>query len=253
MIKVGSLINLLALGTSVLSYGSATAVNDNSTNTTLPVNFGLVLYPAFQALDVFGPLDALNILSLNYSINLHLLSTTLDPVSTKVPSDLPVNKANSDFSESIVPTATFDNPPENLDVLIVPGGFGTHASDEVLAPRINFIRDTYPNLQYLITVCTGSWLAARAGVLDNRNATSNKAEWAVREGLGNNTNWIPHARWVQDGNVWTSSGVSAGLDVTFAWLEAVFGNETATNVAVILEYERHLNASEDPFADYWGL
>ncbi|KAK7457172.1 hypothetical protein VKT23_010471 [Stygiomarasmius scandens] len=251
MIKVQSLISLLALGTSAFSYSSANAVS--GTNTTHPVEFGFVLFPAFQALDVFGPLDALNMLSLNYSINLHLLSTTLDPVSTRIPSTLPVNRANSNFSESIVPTATFDNPPENLDVLLVPGGFGTRASDEELAPQINFIRDTYPSLQYLITVCTGAWLAAKAGVLDNRNATSNKAAWAGREGLGNNTNWIPHARWVQDGNVWTSSGVSAGIDVTFAWLEAVFGNETATDVSVELEYSRHLNASEDPFADYWGL
>ncbi|KAK7442060.1 hypothetical protein VKT23_016336 [Stygiomarasmius scandens] len=164
-----------------------------------------------------------------------------------------MNTQNSNFSESVVPTATFDNPPENLDVLLIPGGMGTRAPDADLAPQINFIRDTYPDLQYLIAICTGTWLAAKAGVLDNRNATSNKRSWAGREGLGNNTNWITHARWVVDGNVWTSSGVSAGIDVTFAWMEEVFGSDTATNIAVGMEYERHLNASWDPFADYYGL
>jgi transcriptional regulator GlxA family with amidase domain len=65
--------------------------------------------------------------------------------------------------------------------------------------------------------------------------------------------WITHARWVQDGNIWTSSGVTAGIDVLFAWMEAVYGNATATGVANGLEYERHLNSSWDPFADLYNL
>ncbi|KAK7049310.1 hypothetical protein VNI00_005911 [Paramarasmius palmivorus] len=197
----------------------------------------MLLFPAFEALDVFGPLGALNGLSRNYSMNLYLISNSTDPVSTA----LRVNPQNSNFSESIVPTHTFENPPPKLDILFVPGGGGTRAPD--LDRHIAYIRDTYPSLQYILSVCTGSWLLARAGVLDGKNATSNKRAWAGREALGNGTKWIAHARWVTDGNVWTSSGVSAGIDATLAWVSAVYGDDVASGIANGMEYPRHTNAS----------
>lgn len=56
-----------------------------------------------------------------------------------------------------------------------------------------------------------------------------------------------------DGNIWTTSGVSAGIDGVLAWIELVYGNATATQVANFMEYERHLNSTEDPFAVLYGL
>ncbi|TRM63949.1 class I glutamine amidotransferase-like protein [Schizophyllum amplum] len=215
-------------GALALLAGSASAQDNNS---TLPVNFGMVLFPSFQAFDVFGPLDALNVLSMSYPINLYLISSTLDPVST-APRSAGMNPHNSNFSQALVPTHTFEDAPA-LDVLMVPGGLGTRAGD--LDPTIAYIADAAGEAEYVLTVCTGSWLAARAGVLDGKNATSNKASWAGREGLGNGTNWIAHARWVEDGNVWTSSGISAGIDMTLTWMESVFGNDTATSIANKLE------------------
>ncbi|KAL1748057.1 class I glutamine amidotransferase-like protein [Schizophyllum fasciatum] len=213
----------------------------------LPVNFGVVLFTGFQALDVFGPLDALNILSQSRPLNLYLISsTTLDPVSTAPPS----NATASTFAQSIVPTHTIHDAPA-LDVLLVPGGLGTRAPG--LEPLIAYIARAAQGARYVLTVCTGSWLAARAGVLDGRRATSNKRAWAGREGLGNGTDWIAHARWVRDGNIWTSSGVSAGMDMALAWMACVFGDEIATDVANGMEYERHKDPSWDPFADLYGL
>lgn len=214
-----------------------------------PVHYGCVIFPGFQALDVFGPLDALNVLSWTHNITLSLISKTLDPVSTVVRNPK-YNRVNSTFGESVVPTATFATAPP-LDVLLVPGGIGTRAPD--LEEEIAFIRDTYPKLHSLITVCTGAGLAARAGILDGRKATTNKFAWAETTKLGPRVHWITHARWVTDGNIWSSSGVSAGIDVLFAWIEAVYGNATATQVANISEYQRHLNSSWDPFADIYNL
>jgi putative intracellular protease/amidase len=134
----------------------------------------MLLFPAFQALDVFGPLDALNGLSRNYSMNLYLISNSTDPVST---APRVMNAQNSNFSESIVPTHTFDDPPEKLDILFVPGGGGTRAPD--LDRHIAYIRETYPSLQYILSVCTGSWLLARAGVL----GLVGKVSEMVRSGL----------------------------------------------------------------------
>jgi len=90
-------------------------------------------------------------------------------------------------------------------------------------------------------------------VLDGKNATTNKSVWAEIIALGPHVKWHSHARWVEDGNIWTSSGVSAGIDALFAYMEKVYGCETATQVANSMEYERHRDPSWDPFADLYGL
>lgn len=215
-----------------------------------PKSIGCLLFPGFQALDVFGPLDALNTLSQTQPLSLCLLSRTLDPVSTLVSTTLVPTNPRPSIGQSVVPTHTLASHPP-LDVLLVPGGRGTRSSD--LGPELDFLRTVYPSLRYLITVCTGSGLVARAGILDGRQATTNKAAFANVATLGPHTRWIAQARWVIDGNVWTSAGVSAGIDVTFAWIKHVWGEDVAGKVAVRMEYERHLDASWDPFAALYGL
>ncbi|KAJ7150067.1 class I glutamine amidotransferase-like protein [Mycena crocata] len=216
---------------------------------SLPVSYGVVLFPAFQALDVFGPLDALNMLSGKFPLNLSIIAASLDPVST-MPRTAALNPLNSNFSQSVLPTHTFaDAPP--LDVLIVPGGSGTRADD--LDELIAFVRETYPSLKYFFTVCTGAWIAARAGILDNKSATTNKRAWNETTTLGSNTNWVSHARWVVDGNIWTTSGVSAGTDGMLAFIESVYGADVALEIANRMEWVRAADSSADPFADLYGL
>ena len=207
----------------------------------------MLLFPEFGILDVFGPLDALDTLSGKHQCDLSIIAASLDPISTsRSPRK---NPKHSTFGASIVPTHTFANIPP-LDVLLVPGGRGV---EDVGEEAIAFIRETYPSLKYLISVCNGSGLLARAGVLDSKRATTNKELFAKTAALGPKTQWVTHARWVTDGNIWTSSGVSAGIDVTLAWIEEVFGKELATVVANGMEYERHLDSSNDPFAELWNL
>lgn len=139
-----------------------------------PTKYGVVLFPNFQLLDVAGPLDILNILAKSHSLSLAILSSTLEPVST-----LPIiegDLTSPSFSQSIVPTHTFDSAPDDIEVLLVPGGRGARPEENIL-PAIDYIRRIYPKLRYLITVCTGSVVVAKAGVLDGRKATSNKMSW----------------------------------------------------------------------------
>lgn len=218
----------------------------SSTTTPKPINFGVVLFPTFQALDVFGALDALNLLSRAYKMNLFLLAETLAPVSTAHTS----GGVGSHFAQSIVPTHTFATAPP-LDVLLVPGGQGTRSADGIASP-IEFVARVYPSLKYLITVCTGAGVAARAGVLDGRRATTNKFAWRETVALRSQVDWVHRARWVEDGNVWTSSGISAGIDVIFAWMRAVYGEEVAKDVADRMEYVAALDPDDDPFADRWA-
>jgi transcriptional regulator GlxA family with amidase domain len=107
-----------------------------------------------------------------------------------------------------------------------------------ITTHTDFIREKYPNLQYLISVCTGAGILARSGVLDGRNATTNKKVWDMVTALGPNVKWKSPARWVVDGNIWTSSGVTAGMDLIYAFIEEMYGATAAWNVQAELEYDR---------------
>ncbi|KAF7529308.1 hypothetical protein PCG10_008018 [Penicillium crustosum] len=217
-----------------------------SPDKSTPLRVGVLLFPGFQALDVFGPMDCINVLSWSHSVTLALISSTLEPVTTKSPT------SPNATGQSVVPTHTFATVPP-LDLLFVPGGLGTRGSSPVIEEAVLFIRNIYPQLGYLITVCTGAGLAARAGVLNGKRATTNKMAWAEITDLGVNVDWVPHARWVVDGNVWSSSGVSAGIDVTLAWIGEVYGSEVAKDISDSMEYTRHGDPSHDPFAELHGL
>lgn len=140
----------------------------SSSTSTPPKKFGVVLFPGFQALDVFGPLDILNLLS-KYTpqLELYILSKTLYPVPTKA------YVKGFEMSQSVVPTHTFDNAPDDIEVLLVPGGFGTRQPD-LVESAVDFVKSAFPKLRYLLTVCTGSALVAMTGLLDGKRATSNK-------------------------------------------------------------------------------
>ncbi|KAI9041338.1 DJ-1/PfpI family protein [Aspergillus affinis] len=218
----------------------------NTDHLSSPLCIGILLFPGFQALDAFGPLDCINVLSWTHDVKLAVIAPSLNPVSTKSP------MSPNALGQNIVPTHTFETAPP-LDVLLVPGGLGTRGSSAPVQGAIEFIKSVYPSLKYLITVCTGSGLAARSGVLDGRKATTNKKAWEEITRLAPNVNWVSRARWVRDGNIWTSSGVSAGIDVTLAWIEEVYGRDVAGRIADGMEYTRHMDASFDPFADKYGL
>ena len=75
----------------------------------------------------------------------------------------------------------------------------------------------------MTSVCTGAGLLARAGILDGRRATSNKRslDWVISQGP--KVEWVPQARWVEDGKFATSSGVSAGIDMALAIIASICG------------------------------
>jgi putative intracellular protease/amidase len=133
-----------------------------------PMKYGIALFPGFQALDVFGPVDILNILARSNPMEIAVLAPTLDPVSTAI--------VDGGFGQSVAPTHTYADAPKDLEVLLVPGGFGTR-NEEQMVTVIEYLKMVYPSLQYLLTVCTGSALIAKAGLIDGKRATSNKRAW----------------------------------------------------------------------------
>ncbi|CAI6341134.1 unnamed protein product [Periconia digitata] len=213
-----------------------------------PKHIGVILFPGFQLLDLCGPLDVLNILATERTLTLSILAATLDPVSTQ--HALQESK-QSDFGEKLVPTHTFDTAPDDIEVLILPGGYGSR-SEEKIEGAVEFLKGYYPKLKYMITVCTGSAILAKTGVLNDRRATSNKKAFTWVKEQNTAVKWVAKARWVVDGNIWTSSGISAGIDLIYSWIGEVYGKELADLLADQSEYERNTDAGDDRFAARWG-
>lgn len=231
---------------------------------TIIMKIGVVLFPGFQITDAFGPYDtfyfANNVMRLRGlpGMSVCLLADTDEAISS-----MPHNNPGA-FGAEVVPSYRFTDAPDDIDVLLVPGGQGVRAVETSQA-AVDFIKSRYPTLKYLLTVCTGAVLAARSGVLDGRRATSNKRsfDWVCYSSAtlcsnGSNevkqvvsqsdkVNWVREARWVIDGNIYTSSGVSAGIDMAFGFVRDVFGEEIANVAAHNMEYMPNKDANFDPF------
>jgi transcriptional regulator GlxA family with amidase domain len=99
----------------------------------------------------------------------------------------------------------------------------------------------------VLTVCTGSALLARTGLLSGRRATSNKRafDWVVEQDRG--VLWKRKARWIRDDKYYTSSGVSAGIDMTLGFVGDRHGTETAERISKGIEYLWNRDSGYDPF------
>jgi transcriptional regulator GlxA family with amidase domain len=197
---------------------------------------GVVLYPVFELLDVFGPLEMFG--SLPEQVEITVIAERPGPVA-------------SFQGPQVVATHGFaDCPP--IDLLLVPGGFGTREQIGNAA-MLEFLRTRAARAEVTMSVCSGSALLAIAGLLDGRRATSNKMFFRELVASGPHVEWVPQARWVEDGSFYTSSGVSAGIDMALAVIAKLFGEKTSEDLALATEYEWHRDASWDPFARAHGL
>ena len=197
---------------------------------------GVVLFPGFELLDVFGPLEAFG--NLPGMFRVVLVAEQAGPV------------ASAQGPRAVADHGFGDCP--RLDVVLVPGGIGTREEAENPA-LLGWLGGRAAEAEVVTSVCTGAALLARAGVLDGRRATTNKAffQWVADQGP--KVAWVRAARWVEDGKFATSAGVSAGIDMALAVIARLVGREVSDNVARAMEYEWHTDATWDPFAKAWGL
>lgn len=131
----------------------------------------------------------------------------------------------------MLPHYSFADCPD-FDVLLVPGGPGR--KKEVNNPAlINFVKEHAQACQYVLSVCTGAFILQKAGLLQGHKATT---YWAVLTELRALGVDVVEERWVRDGKIWTSSGVSAGMDLMLAFLAAKLGEETAADAQFTAEY-----------------
>ncbi|MFT5145193.1 MAG: transcriptional regulator GlxA family with amidase domain [Rhodothermales bacterium] len=135
----------------------------------------------------------------------------------------------------VLPDFDFETAPP-IDLLVIPGGFGTRALLKD-PDTIAWIKRAAQSAARVTSVCTGALLLAKAGLLAGRRATTH---WGALDGLANLDPSIlvqPNHRVVHDGIV-TSAGVSAGIDMAFAVVEAIHGRQVADETARYMDYPR---------------
>jgi transcriptional regulator GlxA family with amidase domain len=133
---------------------------------------------------------------------------------------------------SINPHIGFSECPP-LNYLLVPGGEGTRqqVNNEAL---IRFVTEQARGCQAVLSVCTGSFILHKAGLLSGRRATTHWSALPRLRELGDVT--VCQERVVHDGNIWTAAGVSAGIDLALAFIESVSGETVAGKVQFGTEY-----------------
>lgn len=196
---------------------------------------GVLLFEGFELLDVFGPLEMFG--NLGERLSVLLVAETAGPVTS------------GQGPQAVAAHSFEDCPP--LDLVMIPGGrVDSHLKNEAV---LRFLRERSAAAELTTTVCNGSHLLAAAGVLDGRQATTNKMLFSQIAKDQPAVDWVAEARWVDDGDVITASGVSAGIDMALHVIARLFGEETAERLADATEYDRHRDAGWDPFAAKAGL
>ena len=194
---------------------------------------GVILYGDFELLDVFGPVEMFG----NVGPELEVLMVAEQ-----------AGRVKSAQGPSVLADVGFDDCPP-LDLILVPGGVGTFP--ELSNERtLDFLRRQSSSAEITSSVCSGCALLAKAGLLDGRRATSNKQFFSMIAAQGEKVEWVKEARWVDDGEFVTSSGVSAGMDMALALIERLYGSERAEAIANLTEYEWHRDPDIDPFVRF---
>jgi transcriptional regulator GlxA family with amidase domain len=192
--------------------------------------FDVILFNDFALLDAFGPAQVIGYLDKIYRIGYFSENGGI------------IRSSQNAGIETLPLSGIAER-----SVILIPGGFGTRRE----ANNVDFIRAIgriAESSEFVLTVCTGSALLAKTGLLKRRKATSNKLafDWAREQ--DKDVDWIEKARWVADGKYYTSSGVSAGIDMTLGFVSDRLGREIADKIAYGMEYIRNPDPGNDPFS-----
>jgi cyclohexyl-isocyanide hydratase len=177
----------------------------------------MLVYPGMTALDLVGPQQ---VFGYTMGTKVHLVWKTKDPVV-------------SDTGLSILPTKTFAECPDPVDILFVPGGGAETIALMEDAQVIQFLKARGKTARLVTSVCSGSLVLGAAGLLRGYKATSH---WAVRDVLPLLGATAVNERVVQDRNRITAGGITSGIDFGLRIAAQLRGEEYARSLELTLEY-----------------
>jgi transcriptional regulator GlxA family with amidase domain len=190
---------------------------------------GIVVFPDVEVLDFCGPFEVFSVTRLDEErrreelspFEVFLVAERTAPVVTT-------------GGMKVTPDHTLESCPP-LDLLVVPGGWGTRAEMKN-ARLVAWIKERAKQVETLTSVCTGSMLLGQAGLLDGRHATTHwrSLQWMRDSFPAVTVEEKLHV--VEDGNVLTSAGISAGIDMALRVVARYHGESIARNTARHMEY-----------------
>jgi transcriptional regulator GlxA family with amidase domain len=190
---------------------------------------GIVLFENIEVLDFCGPFEVFSATRLNEERRWEEPSPF--EVLLVVEKNGPVVTTGG---MKVIPNHTFESCPK-LDILVVPGGWGTRK--ELKNPAmLNWLRIRASEVETLTSVCTGSMLLGFAGLLDGRHATTHwrSLDWMRKSFPTVTVEYEKHV--VEDGSVLTSAGISAGIDMALKVVGRYYGEKIARATARYMEY-----------------
>lgn len=188
-------------------------------------NTAILIFDDVEVLDFAGPFEVFSVTNeLNGYGILNVYTVAREKAPVKARNGLSVNP---DFGINDAP---------GPDLLIIPGGIGTRA---VLGQHdvISWIRTSASNAEKVMSVCTGSLLLAKAGLLEGARATTHHEVFEELAALAPDTEIVRNERFVDNGQVVTSGGISAGIDMSLYVIELIYGKDAARKTAAYMEYQ----------------
>lgn len=186
---------------------------------------GIFLFDEVEVLDFAGPFEVFSVSGRRHQLDLFRVVTVSERGQ-------PIAARNGLL---VMPTHSFANCPA-LDVVLVPGGFGTRR--EMKNPVVlEWVRSAAERAEYVLSVCTGSLVLGSAGLLDGLHTTTHFLAFDELKAVAARSVIHEGARYVDNGRLVCSAGVSAGVDMSLHVIRRMHGDDIARETARYMEYE----------------
>ena len=189
-----------------------------------PRKVAILIFDEVEVLDFCGPFEVFSVAGQQESLdlfNVYTIAATSGPILAR-------NKL------SINPSFSLDNCPKP-DILVVPGGYGTR-KEMHNTELVNWIGECSKNAELVLSVCTGALFLAKAGLLEGLQATTHHSALEILKKAAPNTK-VVEERFVDNGKIILSAGISAGIDMSFYVVQKLFGRARAVETAKYMEYD----------------
>ncbi len=192
---------------------------------TKMINVGILMFNEVEVLDFAGPFE---VFSITEKDNQKLFRVTTISEKGEI-----IHARNG---LKIQPDLSFNHELE-LDILIVPGGYGAEEVEIKNKKVIEWIKMQKERVKIIASVCTGAFLLAESGILDNKNATTHWMDISRLENEYPKITVIKDTRFVDEDDIITSGGISSGINMSFHIIKKLFGYQIAEMTAKRMEYD----------------
>ncbi|MBC7850767.1 MAG: DJ-1/PfpI family protein [Chitinophagaceae bacterium] len=197
-------------------------------------NVAIFLFDDVEVLDFAGPFEVFSVCGLR--------SGAEKPFNVYTVAEKETISARNGLQ--ILPHYQLDNCPAP-DIVLLPGGGGVHPDGRGFGTRLemnntsllDWIKKKDASAELMLSVCTGSLLLAKAGLLEGLKATTHWKAVETMKAAAPNTTILPEERWVDNGRIILSAGISAGIDMSLYVISKLLGKEAADETAEYMQYD----------------